>query len=245
MNVIITAGGTSESIDSVRKITNTSSGKLGSIVANKLMESEKVDNVFYVCHLGAILPNQNKKLQIIYITNVESLQNTLKNLIKFQKIDAIVHSMAVSDYKVEYVSTSEILTEALANKSKNEIKTILEKNNFGIENKDKISSHLDNLFVKLVPTPKVISKIKEWDKDIFLIGFKLLSNVSDKKLIDVATELMQKNNCDAVVANDLKNISATTHKAFVLTKCGDKTTVKTKNEIAKQIADLINNIKKS
>ena len=181
MNVIITAGGTSENIDSVRKITNSSSGKLGSIIANKLMESEKVNKVFYVCHLGAILPNQNKKLQIIYITNVESLQKTLKSLIKTRKIGAIVHSMAVSDYKVEYVSTSDILAKSLTSKDENQIKNILAKTNLGIDNKDKISSHLDNLFVKLVPTPKVISKIKEWDKNIFLIGFKLLSNVSDKK----------------------------------------------------------------
>ncbi len=38
MNVVITAGGTSEPIDMVRKITNSSSGKLGSIIASKFNE---------------------------------------------------------------------------------------------------------------------------------------------------------------------------------------------------------------
>ena len=36
--IIITAGGTSEKIDDVRKITNTASGKLGFTIANKLIE---------------------------------------------------------------------------------------------------------------------------------------------------------------------------------------------------------------
>ena len=34
MKVVITAGGTSEKIDNVRKITNSSTGKLGLCIAN-------------------------------------------------------------------------------------------------------------------------------------------------------------------------------------------------------------------
>ena len=207
MNIIITAGGTSEYIDNVRKITNSSSGKLGSIIANKLLENNKITKIFYVCNKEAILPTQSDKIQIIYIKSVENLQNSLENLIKTQKIDIVIHSMAVSDYKVEYVTTSQNLSAVLANKNEVQINNILNKNDIGIGNKNKISSNLNNLFIKLIPTPKVISKIKKWDKNIFLIGFKLLSNVSDEKLIDVSKKLMQKNNCNAVVANDLKNIS--------------------------------------
>ena len=36
---IITAGGTSEKIDNVRKITNSSSGKLGCIIANTIVKN--------------------------------------------------------------------------------------------------------------------------------------------------------------------------------------------------------------
>ena len=35
--IIITAGGTSEKIDNVRKITNSSSGRLGMTIANYLL----------------------------------------------------------------------------------------------------------------------------------------------------------------------------------------------------------------
>ena len=45
--IIITAGGTSEKIDNVRKITNSSSGKLGCTIANKLIElhEEKIAKI--------------------------------------------------------------------------------------------------------------------------------------------------------------------------------------------------------
>ena len=54
--------------------------------------------------------------------------------------------------------------------------------------------------------PKVISVIKDASPKTFLVGFKLLDGVCDEKLIYVGRELMKKNNCDVVVANDLSNI---------------------------------------
>ena len=242
MNVIITSGGTSEPIDNVRKITNSSSGKLGSIIANKFLDSNTIDKVFYVCSKGAYLPSENKKLEIIYVKTVENLQKTLKNLIKSQKIDVIVHSMAVSDYTVSYVTTGENLAKNLSNKSKTEIENILNSDDLKIQNNDKISSNLSNMYIKLVPTPKVISQIKEWDKDIFLVGFKLLSNVTKDTLIDVAKNLMQKNNCDVVVANDIKDITATTHKAYIITKDENMLYAETKQDIAQQLSEIVRNI---
>ena len=241
MKVIITSGGTSEYIDSVRKITNSSSGKLGSMIANKFLESDKIDKLFYVCHKGAYLPNENQKLETIYIKSVENLQKTLKNLIKSQKIDAIIHSMAVSDYTVGYVTTSEKMASKLANKSAEQIKNILGQNDVAINSDNKISSNLDDMFIKLVPTPKVISHIKQWDRDIFLVGFKLLSNVSKATLLNVAKNLMQKNNCDAVVANDLKDITAEQHKAYIITN-KEIINAQTKIEIAEKLSHLIESI---
>ena len=242
MNVVVTAGGTSEQIDSVRKITNSSSGKLGSIITNKLLENSKISKIFYVCNREAVSPVQDDRIEIINIQSVDDLQNALENLIKNQKISVVIHSMAVSDYKVEYITTSQKISSLLANKIEEQIEDILGQKDIGIDNKNKISSHLDNLFIKLVPTPKVISKIKQWDKDVFLIGFKLLSNVSHEQLIDVATKLMQKNNCDAVVANDLKDISKQNHKAYILTKDNRKINANTKTEIAQILYNLTENI---
>ena len=42
INVVITSGGTSEPIDRVRKITNSSTGRLGANIANKLIQREDI-----------------------------------------------------------------------------------------------------------------------------------------------------------------------------------------------------------
>ena len=49
-NVIITAGPTNERIDSVMKITNMSTGALGSIIAETLLEKKQneIGTIYYV-----------------------------------------------------------------------------------------------------------------------------------------------------------------------------------------------------
>ena len=49
MNIIVTAGGTSEPIDNVRRIANTGTGRLGSLVADELAEADWTGHIFYVC----------------------------------------------------------------------------------------------------------------------------------------------------------------------------------------------------
>ena len=46
---VITAGGTSENIDNVRKITNSSSGKLGMTIANHLIYDDNDYFIYYIC----------------------------------------------------------------------------------------------------------------------------------------------------------------------------------------------------
>ena len=45
MNIIVTAGGTSEPIDNVRRIANTGTGRLGSLVADELAEADWTDHM--------------------------------------------------------------------------------------------------------------------------------------------------------------------------------------------------------
>ena len=46
MNIIVTAGGTSEPIDNVRRIANTGTGRLGSLVADELAEADWTEDVY-------------------------------------------------------------------------------------------------------------------------------------------------------------------------------------------------------
>ena len=56
MNIIVTAGGTSEPIDNVRRIANTGTGRLGSLVADELAEADWTGHIFYVCAKDSIRP---------------------------------------------------------------------------------------------------------------------------------------------------------------------------------------------
>lgn len=238
MKIIITSGGTSEPIDSVRKITNNSSGRLGSLMAEKLCELKSVDKIFYVCSKSAILPI-NSKIETKIVSTVDSLLQTLKTTIQNEKIDYVIHAMAVSDYKVDYVTTSNILSEELHDMTTKDIKTKLQTQNLRLISDKKISSNMDELFIKLIKTPKVIAQIKKWDKNIKLIGFKLLVDVSQKELINVAYDLLKANDCEFVIANDLKKINATEHNALLIDRQKNIVKLHNKNEIVEKIFDKI------
>ena len=57
---IITAGGTSEKIDNVRKITNSSSGKLGMTIANHILTEDDDCFIYYVCSKFSFRPTHER-----------------------------------------------------------------------------------------------------------------------------------------------------------------------------------------
>ena len=253
-NIIITAGGTIEKVDNVRNIRNMSTGKLGAIICNTILanNSEFIEKIYYITTKHSVMPENNKKIEFIYITGVEELKQVAEKLLKNYSIDYFIHSMAVSDYTVDYVSDINKLSDEVAKaiinikgqditqeELKEVIKNVMRAPNSVIDRETKISSFQDNMFIYLKQAPKVISFIKNWSPDIKLIGFKLLSNVLEKELIDVATKLLEKNNCDYVIANDLSTIKNGTHKAFILDKEGKRQEILGKQAIAEYISDII------
>ena len=62
--------------------------------------------------------------------------------------------------------------------------------------------------------------MKEWNPNIHLIGFKLLVDVSQEHLIQIARESLKKNQADLIVANDLTQINAEQHLAYLVEENG-------------------------
>jgi phosphopantothenate---cysteine ligase (CTP) len=60
-SIIITAGGTSEQIDGVRRITNMATGKLGSQICGELFrqDGDRISKIYYVCPQQAVQPNES------------------------------------------------------------------------------------------------------------------------------------------------------------------------------------------
>ena len=65
----------------------------------------------------------------------------------------------------------------------------------------KISSNFSKLKLTLVPTEKLIEKIKRISPASFLVGFKLESQSAKNMLLAKSRNLFKKSHCDLVVAN--------------------------------------------
>lgn len=236
-NFIITAGGVSEPIDKVRKITNSSSGKLGKIIAEEILKCKSnVNIIYYICSKNAARPISDK-VKIIEIENTMDLKAKVELLLRNIHIDYFIHSMAVADYMVDYITNKELLQQAIINSNYN-VSSALDDNQKKITD-NKISSNQKDLIIILKPTPKIISIIKSLSPETFLVGFKLLDKVSEQQLITVATELRDKNNCDLVIANDLDNIRKGKHKAFIIDRNDKIMIANDKEDIAKKLVKKI------
>lgn len=226
MKILITSGGTTEKIDSVRGITNHATGSLGKHIAEIFLE--KGYQVTLVTTKQAVKPNEHPLLTVHTITNVESLLTTLEPLVKNH--DVFIHSMAVSDYTPVYMTG---LSEV---ESAHRVSDLLQRHN----TETKISSKEDYQVLFLKKTPKVISLVKTWNPDIALIGFKLLVGVSKEELFAVARKSLQKNKARYIVANDLTEIDENHHHAYML----DESNVyeaDTKESIASLIFERVTN----
>jgi phosphopantothenate--cysteine ligase len=224
--VLITAGNSSEPIDSVRSITNTASGKLGSLIADVF--TEKGAGVIYVCGKNAIKPTLPTH-QTITVEGVSELYCTITELSKKYRFDCIIHSMAVSDYTVKGVLSYEELSEAILQGANPRISTT----------PGKLSSDLSDPVILLEKAPKVIGEFKRLQPQALLVGFKLLVGVTEQELYAAAIKLMQKNNCDFICANDLNHINQDKHEAILISADGQSIRLSTKEEIAHTIGNKV------
>lgn len=117
--------------------------------------------------------------------------NELEVLLKKEltkRFEIVIHAAAVSDYKPDKPF------------------------------KKKISSGLNELSLKLVPTRKIITMIKRVSPKSFLVGFKLESKMTPTIARQVSIKLFSMAKCDLVVANSL---TGNKYNAFIIDKIGN------------------------
>ena len=223
MKVIITSGGTREPIDNVRSITNSSSGKLGAMIAEEFFAQNKEVEITYIHGPNAVMPQiPEEHCKCIPITTVNNLMFTLFQLC--EEPDIVVHSMAVSDYKVKELfdrKTGEILSR-----------------------KGKVNSNLENPCIALEPTPKIIDLIKNNWSHTFLVGFKLLdcsgknSSEQEKELFDIGFNMLRRVRANLVLANDISQIRTGKHNGLLIYPEKTSTWIYGKKNIAKQLVEI-------
>ncbi len=100
--VVVTLGGTKEHIDSVRYITNSSSGKMGFCLC---------DWAYYlgydVCAVSTV--EKNKPYPVKVVSSADEMYNVLKNT----DFDYLFMASAVADFKAKQVETNKIQKEKM------------------------------------------------------------------------------------------------------------------------------------
>lgn len=248
MKILITAGGTIEKIDEVRQISNNSTGSLGYKIAETFLSDSHIEKIFYVCGKSALSPPDSDKIEVRRIGNVANLKDTLEQIFSENSIDGVIHCMAVSDYTVKNVTALPLLEQALSEellkpdyndpvtrqKNTGIVRQCLTKDS-NLAASGKISSDMDDLVIMMEKTPKIIGLIKRMQPRTVLVGFKLLNHVASDYLIKIGYELLKKNNCDFVFANDLADITPDNHCGYLIYP--DETFVKlsSRQQIAEKI----------
>jgi phosphopantothenate-cysteine ligase len=234
VNILISAGGTRERIDSVRSIANAATGRLGSLVAACFDEVPETERIFYVCAPNVPKPD-SARAEVTLVEDTADLERAVRDILEHNRVDVIVHSMAVSDYRARAVTTAARIAERA--RSVPVIEAIDSAPSLGRD--AKISSDEDRLVIVLEPTPKIISLFQALSPQALLVGFKLLDKVSHETLIDAALSLLEKNRCAFVLANDARDIHDDMHVAWLIDRNRRMRRFGDKHAIARGIAEAV------
>ena len=228
MKILITAGGTSEYIDDVRRITNTGTGRLGAKIAERFVAVDPANSITYICSENAARPRIDA-LSAIVCDEVESVKKAVERVLAKTKIDVIIHSMAISDYKISAVSESGLMTKSVIERlsllacgdsaSPEEAVRDVLLSPPGVKGK-KISSDKEDLIVVMKKAPKIIALLRGLAPGAVIVGFKLLSGAGEEELSRAGHALLVKNDCDLVFANDIKAIKGDQHDGILISRDG-------------------------
>lgn len=182
-NILITSGATREYIDGVRFITNLSTGKTASSIANILLENNY--KVTYLHGVNSIIP-KGKSINVEY-RDFENLNNNIEALLKQNHFDCIIHAAAVSDYTIDKINSN----NSTLNKSIN----------------SKINSGIDNLTINLKPTPKIVDKLKSLsvNKNVILFAFKFSASDNFEESKNRVKKLFDHSSADYIILNNLQD----------------------------------------
>jgi phosphopantothenoylcysteine decarboxylase/phosphopantothenate--cysteine ligase len=180
MRCLVTAGPTYEPLDKVRRLTNFSTGRLGSELGAFLVA--KGHEVALLLGEQATYAGRRNADRVETFTTTANLREQLCGW-RDKNVDAIFHAAAVSDFafgKVWLRSPDGELTEV---------------------NSGKLSTRQGTLLAELIPAPKIIAELRDWFPRARLIGWKFDVEGKRESVIEAAEKQIAECRADACVAN--------------------------------------------
>jgi phosphopantothenate-cysteine ligase/phosphopantothenoylcysteine decarboxylase/phosphopantothenate--cysteine ligase len=211
MRVLVTGGSTVVPIDRVRCISNVFRGRTGANIALeacrrghhvRLLAS---DPEVLTPEEKAALPAERWKLE--RYRTFDDLHEAMRRAIEEEKVDAVVHSAAVSDYRVEG-----IFAPTAGTKFSLETRTWEGREGAPIRMADrgavKVKSDEPELWFRMVQNPKLIDLIRPaWHFLGVLVKFKLEVGATERELLEIAERSRTHSAADLMVANTLLGLT--------------------------------------
>jgi phosphopantothenate-cysteine ligase/phosphopantothenoylcysteine decarboxylase/phosphopantothenate--cysteine ligase len=211
MKILVTAGNTQAPIDKVRCITNIFTGRTGTRIA---LEAHSRGHA--VCLLTShpdvvreIAPEEALSAETwrirVYRT-FDDLRRLMTEEIPSHGFDAVIHCAAVNDYSLGgiYIPTtgSAFDLESFTWRSAAGPPALSD------VSADKVKSHHDEIWLRLVRAPKLIDMIRtDWGFRGILVKFKLEVGVSESQLMEIARLSRRQSDANLIVANTLEGMA--------------------------------------
>jgi phosphopantothenoylcysteine decarboxylase/phosphopantothenate--cysteine ligase len=180
MNFIVTAGPTIEKLDTVRRLTNFSTGRTGTEMANFL--AGRGHQVTFLVGEQATWSGQRRAQKIVPFSTTADLQEKLKGLSK-GSFDAVFHMAAVGDFMFGKIWKRD---------SGGQMQEVAS---------DKFSTRDGTLLAELVPTPKLISQLSEWFPKSQVVGWKYEVEGKREDALVATQMFLEETKVNACVAN--------------------------------------------
>jgi phosphopantothenoylcysteine decarboxylase/phosphopantothenate--cysteine ligase len=180
MQCIVTAGPTYEPLDKVRRLTNFSTGTLGSELVT-FLTARGHDTTLLIGEQSSYRGERHAR-QVETFTTTANLRDRLHALAS-QTVDAVFHTAAVGDFafgKVWRWAPEGDLEEMQTGK---------------------ISTRQGTLLAELTPTPKIIAELRQWFPRARLVGWKYEVEGGRANVIQLAQRQIIECRTDACVAN--------------------------------------------
>jgi len=219
MKILITAGGTEEPVDGVRRLTNTSTGATGGVLARSFAEHGAEVLLLH----AARAPLESVAVERDTFVTFDDLEKALRRHLGAFDWDAIVHLAAVSDYSVASIE--------------------VDGRSVPHGDEGKIGSGRE-VVIRLTPNPKLIDSLKTWsrNKAIRVIGFKLTNDPDAADRAARVRALLDRAGIDFAVHNDLGDMTADLHPAEIWSRRGPLVQTTTKEELAEALWALLNTL---
>ncbi|MGO8701959.1 MAG: phosphopantothenoylcysteine decarboxylase [Limisphaerales bacterium] len=180
MRCIVTAGPTYEELDEVRRLTNFSTGTLGTELAQFLAEQGHEVDWLRGHYATCRLEPRTKGAQIF--TTVADLRERLRQLAA-RGAEAVFHAAAVSDF------TFGKTWSRAEDGAMREVQSA------------KISSREGTLLAELRPAPKILAELRGWFPKAYLTGWKYELEGDRAQAMARARRQLEDNQTDACVVN--------------------------------------------